>query len=281
MTDQLVVSSASSDNGHSCLQRCVFVHNMHIAPAHTKQTALFTMHAAAGPKLHKNTGRSILILTDNEQEARLLTDVLAQEDFTVHLHPKTNGHIEQHAQNRTDLLIIDSKRFSLEDLSSYPRIRSVYTGLIMVLIDDLDEMLQVLLYEQGIDDLLVKPVNHLLMLARIRALFRRNAQRIAPSNLHFNGLEINSGLRRASYLGDEIPFTSREFDLLWHLVKNACTTLDRDHLYKAVFGIEYNGYDRSIDMYIARIRYKLAPYPNAAKMIKTVRGTGYLFAGEY
>lgn len=253
---------------------------MDIASSLRHRTAHIAMNAI-GVSPHRDGNRSILLLTDNEPGTRPLVEMLTQEDFTVRLHPITNGHLEHHVRTRVDLLIVDTGRFSLEDLSTYPRLRAVYTGLLMVLIDDLDEMLQVLLFEQGIDDLLVKPINHLLMLARIRALLRRNAQRLAPSTLHFNGLEINSGLRRASYLGEEIPLTSREFDLLWHLAKNACTTLDRDHLYRAIFGIEYNGYDRSIDMYIARIRSKLASYPHAAKMVKTVRGTGYLFAGEY
>jgi len=233
------------------------------------------------PLPHKEPGRSIIVLTDNEQGARPLVDALVREDFTVRLRERRLVSSDGYTPREADLLIVDSGRFSLEELSTFPRIRSVYTGLLMLLIDDIDEMLQVLLYEQGVDDLLVKPVNHLLMLARIRALLRRNDQRTAPANLLFNGLEINSGLRRAAYLGEELPFTSREFDLLWHLAKNACTTLDRDQLYKAVFGIEYNGYDRSIDMYIARIRSKMAPYPNLAPMIKTVRGSGYLFAAEH
>jgi len=230
---------------------------------------------------HKESNRSIILLTENEKEVSPLVNALRQENFAVRLHGKKSDHRNAYVQHNTDLLIIDSGKFSLEELSAYPRIRSVYTGLLMLLIDSIDEMLQVLLYEQGVDDLLVKPVNHLLMLARIRALLRRSDQRTTPANLLFKGLEINGGLRRASYLGEEIPFTSREFDLLWHLAKNACTTLDRDHLYKAVFGIEYNGYDRSIDMYIARIRSKLAPYPNLTPMIKTVRGSGYLFAAEH
>lgn len=228
----------------------------------------------------RDSSRSILFLTEDESGNRTLLDALGEEDFSVRLLPKNNDCLADHPPRGTELIILDSGRFSLEELSTLPRIRSVYTGLLMLLIENIDEMLQVLLYEQGVDDLLVKPVNHLLMAARIRALFRRNQQRTAPANLLFNGLEINQGLRRASYLGEEIPFTSREFDLLWYLAKNACTTLDRDHLYRAVFGIEYNGYDRSIDMYIARIRSKIAPHPSLAAMIKTVRGTGYLFAAE-
>lgn len=229
----------------------------------------------------KDCCRSIVFITDNERGASPLVNALIQEEFTVRLQAKTKEQMESHAPQDTDLLIIDSSRFSLEELSAYPRIRAVYTGLLILLIDDLDPMLQVLLFEQGIDDLLVKPVNQMLMLARIRALLRRNGKRVVPAHLNFNGLEINGGLRRATYLGQEIPFTSREFDLLWHLAKNACTTLDRDHLYKAVFGIEYNGYDRSIDMYVARIRAKMAPYANLSQMVKTVRGNGYLFAAEH
>ncbi|WP_051309258.1 response regulator transcription factor [Desulfogranum japonicum] len=223
--------------------------------------------------------RSITFFTDNRQGCGELINALALEEFSVHLEEKPKNFDQIHG-DKMDMLIIDSSKISLEELSVYPRIRSVFDGLLVTLIDDIDDMLQVLLYEQGVDDLLVKPVNPFLMLARIRALFRRNEHRITPSMLRFNGLEINGGARTANYQDEHLNFTSREFDLLWYLVRNACTTLDRDQLYKAVFGIEYNGYDRSIDMYIARIRAKLAPHPAVAQIIKTVRGKGYLFAAE-
>lgn len=205
-------------------------------------------------------------------------DSLAQEGYTVSLRLKSKDKLEATLFQDLDLLIIDAQKLSLDELSAYPLIRTVYTGLLMILIEGIDEMLQVLLYEQGVDELLIKPINHLLMLARIRALLRRKDSRAIPVNLVFNGLEINGGLRLASYHDQEIPLTAREFDLLWYLARNSCITLDRDHLYKAVFGIEYNGYDRSIDMYIARIRSKMAFHPGLPQMIKTVRGSGYLFA---
>jgi two-component system, OmpR family, response regulator RstA len=229
----------------------------------------------------KESCQSIVFLTENENASRLLIEVLLQEKYAVHLHLMSKKQLDTYALRNFDLFIIDSQRLSLEELSVYPLIRTVYTGLLMVLTDYIDEMLQVLLYEQGVDDLLIKPVNHLLMLARIRALLRRKGNRVAPAVLLFNGLEINNGLRRVMFHGQEIPFTAREFDLLWYMAKNACTTLDRDQLYKEVFGLEYNGYDRSIDMYIARIRSKMAPFPNLPQMIKTVRGNGYLFAAEH
>lgn len=240
--------------------------------------------AAAGQvtkkSFQKDSKRTIVLLTTDEQDCIALADALIKEDFAVRLLRKNHHCLHEFPSREAEMVILDSGKFSLEKLSTLPRIRAVYTGLLILLIDDIDEMLQVLLYEQGVDDLLVKPINHLLMVARIRALFRRARLRSTPANLSFNGLEINQGLRRASYLGEEIPFTSREFDLLWHLARHACVTLDRDNLYRAVFGIEYNGYDRSIDMYIARIRSKMAFHPDLVSMIKTVRGSGYLFAAE-
>lgn len=224
--------------------------------------------------------RSIVFYTDDENASGPFVNALVQEKFTVKLHLRSKKYPDGFVAQDMDLFIVEPARFSLDDLSAYARIRTIYTGLMVVLIADIDEMLQVLLYEQGVDELLLKPVNPLLMLARIRALFRRNDKRMLPANLVFNGLEINGGLRRASYLGQEISFTSREFDLLWYLAQNACTTLDRDHLYKDVFGVEYNGYDRSVDMYIARIRAKMASFSDMPQMIKTVRNRGYLFAAE-
>ena len=227
----------------------------------------------------KKTNNSIIFLTDNEDLSRPVVDFLDQEGYMVSLQCKSlkEGTDISLFQN-LDLLVVDTQKLSLEELSLYPQIKSVYTGLMMILVNNIDEMRQILLYEQGVDDLLIKPINNLLILARIRALFRRINNRSMPANLIFNGLEINGGLRRVSFHGQEISFTAREFDLLWYLARNACVTLDRDHLYKAVFGIEYNGYDRSIDMYIARIRSKIASYPDLPQMIKTVRGSGYLFA---
>jgi two-component system, OmpR family, response regulator RstA len=224
--------------------------------------------------------KSVIFLTNDESASGPLVEALVKEKFIVNLHPQEQKYLDGFVAKDMDLFIVELADFSLNDLSTYTHLRAVYTGLMMVLTTGMDEMLQILLYEQGVDEILLQPVAPLLVLARIRALLRRNNKRMLPASLVFDGLEINGGLRRVSYLGEEIALTTREFDLLWYMAKNACITLDRDHLYKDVFGIEYNGYDRSIDMYIARIRSKMAPYTDLPQMIKTVRNRGYLFAAE-
>ncbi len=228
----------------------------------------------------RDSTRSIVFLSENEQASSPLVKAMMQEKFAVNLHAKSPKQFDRYLAEDMDMFIIESSRVTLDELSTFTRLRATYKGLLVLLIDEIDEMLQVMLFEQGIDDLLVKPLNPLLMLARIRAMFRRTEQRNQPSSLLFNGFEINGGARRVSFRGQELPMSSREFDLLWYMARNAHTTLDRELLYKNVFGIEFNGYDRSVDMYISRIRQNLEKITELPVMIKTVRGKGYLFTAD-
>lgn len=224
--------------------------------------------------------QSIIFLTDKKEDVHQYNDEMIRGGFDVQLLAKTWEQYEQAMFQTTDLIIVESGNLSLEELSVFSKIRSMHKGLLTVFTDPVDEMFQVMLYEQGVDALFVKPMKPLLLLARVRALFRRNNRWKSADNVVMNGLEINGGVRSATFDGEEIPLSSREFDLLWYLAKNSCVTIDRDRLYKNVFGVEYNGYDRSVDMYISRIRQKLAQNTNLPSPIKTVRGKGYLFTAD-
>ncbi len=229
----------------------------------------------------KDVPQSIVFLTDaTDKDSSRFVEAMTREEFRVKVYPRNTGLRDSSLFQDADLIIIESCKFSLEELSKFRNVRKKFKGVLAILAENIDEMLQVMLYEQGIDTLLIKPISPLLMLAQIRAIFRCNSKQKQAANLFFNGLEINGRARYASYRGDEIPLSSREFDILWYMAQNACNTLDRDRLYKNVFGVEYNGYDRSIDMYISRLRTKLAEGTNLPPLIKTVRGKGYLFAAE-
>lgn len=222
--------------------------------------------------------QSIVFLTDEAGESKRFIDEMAQEDFLVRVFAKKWNTYENALFQGADLIIVDSSRISLEEVSTFSRIRSVHRGLLGVFTSDVDEMFQVMLYEQGVDALMIKPMKPLLLVAKVRALLRRSCRSAHLDRLTLGDLQINGSSRKAVFGGEEIPLSSREFDLLWYLAKNASVTLDRDRLYRNVFGVEYNGYDRSVDMYISRIRQKLAETTSLPSPIKTVRGKGYLFA---
>lgn len=221
--------------------------------------------------------QSIVFLTNEAVQSKHFIDEMAQEDFMVRVFAKEWNSYENALFQGADLVIVDSSRMSLEEISAFSRIRSVHRGLLGVFTSELDEMFQVMLYEQGVDALMIKPMKPLLLVAKVRALLRRSCRTNQLDRVTFGDLQISGSARKASFAGEEIPFSSREFDLLWYLAKNASVTLDRDRLYRNVFGIEYNGYDRSVDMYISRIRQKLSETTNLPSPIKTVRSRGYLF----
>ena len=155
--------------------------------------------------------------------------------------------------------------------------------MLTALADDMD---QVLGLEMGADDYVCKPVRPRLLLARVHALLRRNpvsagAGALRSSDcLQFGPLLIDNAQREASLHEASIELTSAEFDLLWLLAANSGRILSREEIFAALRGIDYDGLDRSIDVRISRIRPKIGDDPEHPRVIKTVRGKGYLFVAQ-
>ena len=146
-----------------------------------------------------------------------------------------------------------------------------------------EDMDQVLGLEMGADDYVAKPVQPRVLLARIRSLLRRAENTVSedvPQRLEFDDLIIDNGGRSVNLGGENIDFTSAEYDLLWLLASNAGRILSREDIFERLRGIEYDGQDRSIDVRISRIRPKIGDDPENPKRIKTVRSKGYLFVKE-
>lgn len=224
--------------------------------------------------------KSILILSDHESASQPLADSLVGQGYRVNILPIAPESLLTELQSALHMVLVDSKTLSLEDMAVCQQLRQIYQGPLMLLTSRLEEMLQVMALEMGVDDLVIMPVDPMLLTARIRAVARRCLLRSHQQNLTFGEIEIDGGLRSVRCRGHEVTLTSREFDLLWHLAQNARTAVSRDRLYQAVFGIEYNGHDRSIDMYVSRLRHKLEALPEKPRLLKTVRGVGYLLAAS-
>jgi DNA-binding response OmpR family regulator len=136
--------------------------------------------------------------------------------------------------------------------------------------------------ELGADDYLPKPFNPRELLARMRAVLRRTAapRAAGPTRPPFRAgeLAIDFDAREVTVAGRRQVLTHYEFELLAALARAAGRALSREQLLDALKGTEYEAFDRSIDVHISKLRAKLEPDPKAPRLIKTVRGVGYLLA---
>ncbi len=177
-----------------------------------------------------------------------------------------------------------------DGLSVCHGIRHQFQGAILMLTAREDDMDQVAGLEMGADDYVKKPIEPRVLLARIRALLRRaphaadkkgTVNKNEPlEKLIFGTLQIVKSSQRALLNDHPMELTTNEFDLLWFMAENAGVILDRDTLYRAIRGIEYDGLDRSLDVLISRLRKKLEDDANTPNRIKTIWGKGYLFAPD-
>ena len=224
---------------------------------------------------------TVLLFTEAATDNKVTMTCLAEGGF----RPIMCRHIDElvrHCIEMTpQLILIDVATSTLDVANICQSVRSHYAGALVVLADQADEMFQVLGLEMGADDYVIKPISCTLLRARLRAVLRR---RHAVDNgddavITLGDLEVDSGRREVCCFGKQVDLTSKEFDLMWYLARNARTVLSRDQIFEALFGFEYNGVDRSVDIYISRLRTKLGEDSTRPQLLKTVRGVGYLLGG--
>jgi len=182
-----------------------------------------------------------------------------------------------------DLIILDLMMPKLSGLEACMQIREFSTVPIIMLTARSDDMDKVLGFEYGADDYITKPFNVLELKARVRALLRRSAittkQTSEVSVITAGHITIDSDRRIATRAGEPVELTSREFDVIELLMKNPGRVYSRDNLLNAVWGSEYQGDVRTVDVHVHRLRDKLELTPAEPKYILTKWGVGYYFKG--
>jgi len=225
----------------------------------------------------------LVLVEDDRDLARLIQERLEAEGFAVRHAADGDTALRLILETTPNLVILDLMLPGKDGFAVCREVRPAYKGPILILTARDDDLDQVLGLELGADDFVVKPVKPRVLLARIRALLRRAAPKVLPtrvSRLQLGDLRVDASRREVTKGKDQVELTTVEFDLLWFLAENAGRPVSRQEIYQAIYHYDYDGLDRSIDVYVSRLRQKLGDDPTTPRLLKTVRGVGYLLAGE-
>jgi len=181
-----------------------------------------------------------------------------------------------------DLVVLDVMLPKFDGLEVCQGIREFSDTPIIMLTAKSEDMDKIMGLEYGADDYITKPFNILELKARIKAILRRSAKKqgaqepVKVSHI-VRGLEIEMDSRRVSISGREVNLTAKEFDLLELLMENAERVYTREELLNTVWGYDYPGDVRTVDVHVRRLREKIEFAPSDPKYIHTKWGVGYYF----
>jgi DNA-binding response OmpR family regulator len=230
------------------------------------------------------TRGAALLIDDDARLGALVAEYLAKHEMDVTVVGDGERGLAALQRRRFDVVLLDLMLPGVDGLEICRRIRALpeVAAIPVIMLtakgEDVDRIVGL---ELGADDYLPKPFNPRELLARIRAVLRRSAAPSAtapPPRFRAGDLEIDFGAREVTVRGRRQPLTHYEFELLAALARAAGRVLSREQLLDALKGAEYEAFDRSIDVHVSKLRQKLEADPKAPRLIKTVRGVGYLLA---
>ena len=227
----------------------------------------------------------IMLVEDEMSLAEWFSDYLTEHGYLVTLVNRGDVAVELIKEDNPDLVVLDIMLPVKDGFDVCREARNFYHGPILMMTARDQEMDEVLGLELGADDYVTKPVKPRVLLSRIKALLRRsNTQSdVASSNenqIQFGQFHIDANSRTTKLHGQLVAVSSNEFDVLWHLAQSACQLVKRTELVQQLRGIDYDGFDRSIDIIVSRLRKKLGDDANNPYRIKTIWGKGYLLVAD-
>lgn len=224
----------------------------------------------------------ILVVDDDHKTVDLVSLFLTRDGYTV--LPAYDGEQALLAARRLkpDLIILDLMLPGLDGTAVCQTLKGEsQTPIIMLTARRTDDD-KLLGLEAGADDYVTKPFNARELLARAHAILRRSGPvKIPPAELQFGGLTINTVQHEVRLRGRLVSLTPAEFNILAALAQEAGRALTRDDLLERAFGLDYEGFDRTADVHIMRLRRKIEPDPAQPRYIVTVPGVGYRFEGQH
>jgi len=231
----------------------------------------------------------ILVVEDDLSVAQWLQEYLSLKNYRVDLLARGDLAVPFILEHKPDVVILDGMLPGLDGLDVCKAVRPEFENSIIMLTARDEEIDEVLGLEVGADDYLTKPVRARVLEARIRKCLQRQQQATPASEtatsdqclkLEFGGLQIDAQARAVQLEQQAINISTHEFDLLWILAERAGTVVTRDELMQSLRGFEYDGFDRTVDLGISKLRKKLNDNASQPYRIKTVWRQGYLLVKD-
>lgn len=219
----------------------------------------------------------ILLIEDEAGIAQMISVQLQLVGFKVDIAADIHSAIKSEHLPQAAVIILDWMLPDGEGPQAIPQIRKQSRAPILMLTARSEIVDKLVGFEAGADDYLTKPFDMMELIARIKALLRRQTPAAKSKNvsLRFEALGMDLETRRVQVDDEEIELTPTEFKILEILMQAPGAVFSRDKLIELVMGYEYEGYGRTLDSHIARLRSKIEPDPKNPHYVKTVFGIGY------
>ncbi len=227
-------------------------------------------------------GKKVLVVDDEKLIVKGIRFSLEQDNMEVDCAYDGEEALEMVQNNQYDIILLDIMLPKLTGLEVCQQIREFSDVPIVMLTAKGDDMDKILGLEYGADDYITKPFNILEVKARIKAIMRRTGRddkSNSAKNVEYGDLKLDCESRRVYICGKEMNLTAKEFDVLELLVLNPNKVYSRENLLKTVWGADYPGDVRTVDVHIRRLREKIEANPSEPKYVHTKWGMGYFFKG--
>ncbi|CAG9622904.1 response regulator YycF [Sutcliffiella rhizosphaerae] len=223
--------------------------------------------------------KKILVVDDEKPIADILKFNLQKEGYEVYCAYDGEEAVNKVEEVRPDLILLDIMLPQRDGMEVCREVRKKYEMPIIMLTAKDSEIDKVLGLELGADDYVTKPFSTRELIARVKANLRRHQQKAAdveePSEITIGSLVIHPDAYMVTKRGDMIELTHREFELLHYLAKHIGQVMTREHLLQTVWGYDYYGDVRTVDVTVRRLREKIEDNPSHPTWIVTRRGVGY------
>ncbi len=221
---------------------------------------------------------TILVVDDEKNIVNLARLYLNNEGFRVESASDGKQGLEKARAIKPDLIVLDIMMPEMDGLTVCKELRKTSNVPVIILTARGDDIDRIVGLEIGADDYMPKPFNPRELVARVKAVLRRaQGEREVPEVVEVDGLRIDSASREVTLNGQPLQLRAKEFDLLTAFAQHKGTVLDRERLLRMVWGADYFGDSRTIDVHVAWLRDKLG---DSAVKIQTVWGVGYKLVVE-